>query len=634
MTEARSSRPSSSRSVVRRTLFSSIGDLLHGRLTPLDPATTPVTEASLPGPLAEMVCDVTKQTRLWPSEKRNVARELAAHFEDGLAGGATVEELRGSFGDPRHAARLIRRAKIRQRPLIWRVPAGIARGFAILCGVLITIYVVLLIWTNLGSANPSHNFWREYNAPVLATPAEERAWPVYRRAFLMLQGDQGELLDDVESTEHEQWGDVVALLRENQESLALFRAGAQRRVLGYIHTPRTDAGLQRSVAAFLGRSEPVSGTPTAQTIDDNPPLISMPLPALSPLRMACRMLWQDALLALEEDDPERAISDVDAALGVGRQLDHEHAHLITQLVSIWCISGTCGFLQDQLIERPDALSERQWMELAHRVAAIRDGERISLNFAAERDFFADTLQRLYTEAGYPAPDFWPQVMSISANGTAEEAFGPYYGPLTAPIAAAGIADRAALQAKYDQIMDMYAAFAAQPMWERETDRASETIMEIMVDPLERWYYLPIRLLMPSLTRASTMGSWATQERDATCTAIALELYRRAHGAWPASLAELTPRYLPGVPLDRHDGRTLKYRFVDGHPLLYSVGVDRDDDGGRLIAESTRFGLRSPAARNRRARDWEPPATIARARGTDDERYYDGDWILWPRVKGD
>ena len=30
---------------------------------------------------------------------------------------------------------------------------------------------------------------------------------------------------------------------------------------------------------------------------------------------------------------------------------------------------------------------------------------------------------------------------------------------------------------------------------------------------------------------------------------------------------MTPQYLPAVPLDRYDGKPLKYRIVEGQPMM-------------------------------------------------------------------
>lgn len=72
------------------------------------------------------------------------------------------------------------------------------------------------------------------------------------------------------------------------------------------------------------------------------------------------------------------------------------------------------------------------------------------------------------------------------------------------------------------------------------------------------------------------------------TAIALEDFREASGAYPASLDELCPKYLAATPDDpAAEGTKLVYvkgeRTVWGKPLayvLYSRGFDGADDGGK------------------------------------------------------
>jgi hypothetical protein len=64
------------------------------------------------------------------------------------------------------------------------------------------------------------------------------------------------------------------------------------------------------------------------------------------------------------------------------------------------------------------------------------------------------------------------------------------------------------------------------------------------------------------------------------TAIALKRFQLKHGQWPETLAELSPEFLPAVPIDLYDGKPLKYHpNPDGTFLLYSVGEDGVDDGG-------------------------------------------------------
>jgi hypothetical protein len=66
-------------------------------------------------------------------------------------------------------------------------------------------------------------------------------------------------------------------------------------------------------------------------------------------------------------------------------------------------------------------------------------------------------------------------------------------------------------------------------------------------------------------------------------ALAAERYRRAHGRWPEALDRLTPELLSAVPLDPFDGAPLRLARLDDGLVLYSVGFDGQDDGGRLAA---------------------------------------------------
>jgi hypothetical protein len=70
--------------------------------------------------------------------------------------------------------------------------------------------------------------------------------------------------------------------------------------------------------------------------------------------------------------------------------------------------------------------------------------------------------------------------------------------------------------------------------------------------------------------------------DSIVAALAVERYRRDKGHWPETLADLVPDYLPKVPLDLYDGAPLRYRQLDDGVVVYSVGPDGQDDGGKIV----------------------------------------------------
>lgn len=67
---------------------------------------------------------------------------------------------------------------------------------------------------------------------------------------------------------------------------------------------------------------------------------------------------------------------------------------------------------------------------------------------------------------------------------------------------------------------------------------------------------------------------------ASITAVAVARYRHHHaGNLPSSVQQLIPDYLPGPPIDPYSGAVLSYRHDASGFRIYSVGVNRKDDGG-------------------------------------------------------
>jgi hypothetical protein len=94
-------------------------------------------------------------------------------------------------------------------------------------------------------------------------------------------------------------------------------------------------------------------------------------------------------------------------------------------------------------------------------------------------------------------------------------------------------------------------------------------------------------------------------------ACALERYHLVHGAYPDSLDALAPAYSAELPRDVMNGEPYHYRLrPDGTFLLYSVGWNQKDDGGRVT-----YSTENPERPNFWEGDWpwpdSPWATTAR-----------------------
>jgi hypothetical protein len=65
------------------------------------------------------------------------------------------------------------------------------------------------------------------------------------------------------------------------------------------------------------------------------------------------------------------------------------------------------------------------------------------------------------------------------------------------------------------------------------------------------------------------------------TALAAERYRRLHGHWPQLLDQLAPDFIAAVPTDSFTDDPLLYRRLPDGVVIYSVGLDGEDNGGNV-----------------------------------------------------
>jgi hypothetical protein len=73
-------------------------------------------------------------------------------------------------------------------------------------------------------------------------------------------------------------------------------------------------------------------------------------------------------------------------------------------------------------------------------------------------------------------------------------------------------------------------------------------------------------------------------------AIAVERYRRSHGELPRSLDDVAGAYIDSIPLDPFTGERILYGRDEEGYVVYSVGHNRQDDGGSV---RLRAGEKSP-----------------------------------------
>lgn len=106
---------------------------------------------------------------------------------------------------------------------------------------------------------------------------------------------------------------------------------------------------------------------------------------------------------------------------------------------------------------------------------------------------------------------------------------------------------------------------------------------------ERTGDLLVSLLLPGTTAAFTAEHRSQVYNELTQFALALAAYHADHKKYPAELAALAPKYLASVPLDRFSGEAFHYTATKDGYLLYSVGMNGEDDEGRNYYYGTEDG---------------------------------------------
>ncbi len=606
----------------RRILFTPVRDLIGLRAPNRLSINQMLIEAALPSALADLILLTTKKTRLTRAERADVASEFISHFRDGMESGASPDELVESFGEPRRVAKLIRRAKKRNRPMPWRVAMKTIKTVGLCLAAFIVFYLACGLYMLAGKPNVSVDYLAKVNATATSVPADERAWPHYREALLQLEKIPSLRTHSRQPMPGEPgWETFEAYLDEQAEALNIVRQAAQYPTLGFVvgwTFSEEDLKLWPGMDSHAAEIESKGGC-----------LFNISINHLVNLRELAKTIALNIDRAAAEGDGARVVADTEVMLTIASHA-REILFLINDLVGWSIVTLTVERVGDAVAHHPEAFSDDHLQELAHRFSAC--DELMRVRFDGERWGFEDLLQRIYTDDGEGDGRITingiRKLSSISGvqTGSYSGEYSISHGTmdvLIAPALNTITASRKEMLLEYNRLLDICLAESKRPLWERDYSRFDNEITSYDQELFYRMRYLPVSLLIPALEKVSISAEHLRQRRDALLVAFALEMYHRQHKAWPDSLDDLVPSLLPAVPPDCFDGQPLRYTLVDGQPLLYSVGNDRNDDGGKppVYPNTGRPNYLAASGWTSAEALANDPVRVARN---------DGDWILWPR----
>lgn len=97
------------------------------------------------------------------------------------------------------------------------------------------------------------------------------------------------------------------------------------------------------------------------------------------------------------------------------------------------------------------------------------------------------------------------------------------------------------------------------------------------------------IIAPSFSRSAELAATADAQRRLVTLTIAMWRYRLAEGSFPSDLGQLVPHYVFEVPTDPFSGESIKMARTDDGIIIYSVGPDLNDDGGKALDRKTMKG---------------------------------------------
>lgn len=549
-------------------------------------------EYPLPESLMSVVLDVVQRSRLWPGEKRDVALELCTHFADGLEKGESESALLESFGSPQTAAKLIRRARLRNRPLAWRARRRTWQGLGILLLLILVPWLILAV--RFLAAEPTIKFdvIQEYDRQSRTIPRQERAWPLYLQGLTKLKGNKEfqtyRELDLTNGTASADWSEAKTFLKEHPRELEFFLKAAKQPELGFIYRPLTND---------LGKFRDLNRPYEDNNADRQQTNMNIGLPHLQDLAYYVAPFLRGAsFLAAEQGDSEKCYQLYLARLAVAEHISQVIACPVTYMVLNTRTTLIAQDLERLVKEQPELFTDGQLTTLFRKLKMIQ--EKSLDSGQVEWLFISDFLQKAYTDDGNGNGRFTANGFHIlcdlanyseqkqdllrslflvdgdSRNRSVLSSQDPQYKILAAPVVSM-IADRKTMQDKFHELFQLLWSEQSTSSNKKQAEsRYLEAYRSLRDSTTDRIRYLPVLLLMPD--KASNLvflqqANHAVQQEIAL-TLIAVELYRREQGRFPETLEDLVPGYFAEVPVDPGTGKPLRYQIRDGQPAVEAESV--------------------------------------------------------------
>jgi hypothetical protein len=345
------------------------------------------------------------------------------------------------------------------------------------------------------------------------------------------------------------------------------------------------AALERElkpVAPALAAARRLADLPEGRyPITYTPDYITTLIPHQQDARVVATLLKYDAMRRAQDRDLDGALESCRALVNAGRSIGDEPM-TVSQLVRLACRATAVQALERTLAQGQPSeaallttqrLLEKEEAEPLELIAAR--GERAGMDRllqALQSGQVPLSRQDLQLTAAFSGPG------SGAAPTTAESWILHAPGNIES--------QRAAML----RCLTQYVEIAKLPA-EQQPPRIAQLEATLKDQPVL------VRVFCPAMGKIAASCQRSRAQLRCAAAATAAERYRLAQNRWPDSPdALVSAGYLSAVPTDPYDGKPLRWRRLDDGVVIYSIGPDGEDNGGKLdrnnpTAAGTDLGFR-------------------------------------------
>lgn len=461
----------------------------------------------------------------------------------------------------------------------------------------LTVFLLIIVGLPLGwfvlfaqfhLVQPANTYdWvAQVNSETETIATEDRAWPLYESGFKALSRTAYAIGWDPET------GCRFFVRDEDLRGHFEFATDTTRE-----RNAKVAATNATAIAKFIEASnKPQLGCVLSSDLEDRldgsmfPVLWPMP-PQAHAVQAASEVLRHAFLAAAEDGDSQRV---VDLAVARRRVAGHYSQLGPWRFSSVWAnrmLTETARDVCFFMVQKPDLFSKSDLEELTE---CFKEQRGFESHPELAKQVIENMLGQCYTADGAPCgrlvelmqTDYAQryggsgltrqQQRFLAPKGAKERVMSFFARPVLVKL----MPTREELRKQLELQVEEASQIADRKPWQDRLDRVNRRVARLSAFP--DWKDLPAFLFNAEIFEVRAP---ATEVRlSTTRLLIALEQHRRGTGNWPESLADFKEL----VPNDPYADQPVQYRVENGKPIIWSVGEDGADNGGKSLSTSAGY----------------------------------------------